>query len=156
MVAVPFKDPWKNPPRVIDPSPLHLLCRSAPKNPERSEPCDVAPAFLCQDIQKNLKLGSKVILKVWICYHHVQYLQPPPSLMLQIILVHQTLKERSTKWPFCSHCCHPATSQQPLQLLVMTSLSKWQTPHPSSPRKEHQNSHHSAGKENQKQDSDAP
>jgi hypothetical protein len=76
VAAVPFKHPWKNPPRVIDPSPLHLLCRSAPKNPDRSEPCDVAPAFLCQDIQKNLKLGSKVILKVWTCYHRLQYLQP--------------------------------------------------------------------------------
>jgi hypothetical protein len=86
----------------MDPSPLHLLCRSALENPERSEPCDVAPAF---SLSRHLE---KFEAKKQDNLESMDALSPPPvpatprSPMLQIILVLQALRERSMKRPLNS------------------------------------------------------
>lgn len=102
VAAVPLKDPWKNPPRVIDPSPLHLLCRSAPKNPKRSKPRDAAPTFSLSKHPKKFEARKQCDLESMDAQSPPPIPATPSSPMLQIILVHQTLKERSTKWPFYS------------------------------------------------------
>jgi hypothetical protein len=93
LVAIPFKDPCKNLQRVIDPIPLHLLCKPALENPKRSKPCDVALAFSLSRHPKKFEARKQGD------FESMDTLSLPLvpttlfSLMLQIILVHQTLKK---------------------------------------------------------------
>jgi hypothetical protein len=96
-VAIPSKDPWKNPPKVIDPIPLHLLCRPALENLKRSEPCDVALAFSLSRHPKKIEARKQGDLESMDTLSLPLVPTTPSSLMLQIIPVHQTLKKRSMK-----------------------------------------------------------
>jgi len=106
-VAIPLKDPWKNLPRVIDPIPLHLLCKPGLENPKRSEPCDVAFAFSLSRHPKKIEARKQGNLESMDTLSLPLVPTTPSSLMLQIILVHQTLKKRSMKCSFCSIVATP-------------------------------------------------
>jgi hypothetical protein len=102
LVAIPFKDPCKNLQRVIDPIPLHLLCKPALENPKRSKPCDVALVFSLSRHPKQFEAKKQGDLESMDTLSLPLVPTTLFSLMLQIILVHQTLKKRSMKWSFCS------------------------------------------------------
>jgi hypothetical protein len=96
-VAIPLKDLWKNPPKVIDPIPLHFLCKPTLENLKRSEPCDVALAFFVSRHPKKFEARKQGDLESMDTLSLPLVPTTPSSLMLQIIVIHQTLKKRYMK-----------------------------------------------------------
>jgi hypothetical protein len=98
----------------MDPSPLHLLCRSALENPERSEPCDVAPVF---SLSRHLE---KFEAKKQDNLESMDALSPPPVPATSTFPgAANYFGSSSSKRAFHEavaqfHSRHPTTSQQPI------------------------------------------